>query len=289
VKQALLLLCTLVWLAPIVNAQVFTPPQVRRPKAPTSETKPITAAADEAGCQDSPLLVRIPGCVILQCDKKSDDSVELLAGVASDGDAAKTQVDGESEVIYYLCPAKHSRGDIVKQLEGSLVKDSYLVSFSGLVDEEPSLSARKLDQWMQISTYMYEGQPAYIQTALKAAPEELISSAEFEDQFSTSLRVVLAALKFEAGKCDLPKDSEKILAEIAGVLSKKADWKIRVDVYAGDAADKQGNLELSQKRAAAVAEWFSAHGVEKERIGSTGHGDAVALSDANQRIELVKM
>lgn len=285
----ILSLCAISLLAQVTYAQVFTPPSVRRPKAVASETKPLTATTDEAGCKDSPLIARVAGCVILQCDRKSDDSVELITGPAADGEPARSQVEGESEVIYYLCSNKVSRAEMVKQLEGSLIKDAYQVAFSGVIDDDPAVSARKLDQWIQVASYTYEGSAAYIQTTLKAAPEELVSTAEFEDQFSSSLRVILPALRFEAGKSDLSKDCEQLLTEIATVLTKKADWKIRVDAYATDGADKQGNLELSQKRAAAVADWFSAHGVDKERLASTGHGDAVALSDTNQRIELVKM
>ena len=61
-----------------------------------------------------------------------------------------------------------------------------------------------------------------------------------------------------------------------------------MEAYAADAGDKQGNLLLSQKRAAAIAAWFSAHGVDNQRLAVEGHGDNVALNDTNQRIELVK-
>ena len=255
---------------------------------PAAQPKAITVTEDEAGCKDSPLLPRVPGCNIMQCGSKPDDSVELAVAATVEGEPRKIEVDGASETIYYLCNAKVTPLDVMTALQAALTKDNYQVAFSGKDDDDSIVSARKLDQWIQVGTYTYDGKPAYVQTALKTAPEEFVSAEVFEDQFPASLRVILPAVKFAAGKSDLPPNAEKVLADIAALLTRKLDWKVRVDAYAADTSDPASNLALSKARAAAIAEWFSVHGVEKTRLESTGHGDTVPV-DGKQRIELVKM
>jgi outer membrane protein OmpA-like peptidoglycan-associated protein len=82
----------------------------------------------------------------------------------------------------------------------------------------------------------------------------------------------------------MPLDAEKILAEVAALLVRQPGWKIRVDAYSSEAADKQSNTILSQKRASAVATWLLDHGIDKSRVSINGLGDA----DSAQRIELVR-
>src|SRR5688572_4505367 len=83
-------------------------------RTPSVETKDIKLGEDETGCKDSALLPRIPGCSIIQCDAKDEDTLEMLVGVSTDGSIQKEPMDGASEVIYYLCPSKVGLGNIVK-------------------------------------------------------------------------------------------------------------------------------------------------------------------------------
>jgi OmpA-OmpF porin, OOP family len=253
-----------------------------------AQPKAIAVTEDEPGCKDSPLLPRVPGCNIMQCGSKSEDSVDLAVAATPEGEPRKVEVDGSSETIYYLCNAKVTPLEVTTMLQAALSKDNYQVAFSGKDDDDSIVSARRLDQWIQVSTYTYDGKPAYLQTAVKTAPEEFVSADEFEDQFPASLRVILPAVRFATGKSDLPPNAEKVLSDIAALLAKKLDWKVRVDSYAADGADPASNLALSQARAAAIADWLSAHGVEKTRLESTGHGDTIPV-DGKQRIELIKM
>jgi outer membrane protein OmpA-like peptidoglycan-associated protein len=280
-------LCSLAMSAVLAQAPVRRPAKAAAASI-AAQPKAITVTEDEPGCKDSTLLPRVPGCVIMQCGSKSEDSVELAVAATLEGEPRKVEVDGASETIYYLCNAKVTPLEVTTTLQAALTKDNYEVAFSGKDDEDSIVSARKLSQWIQVATYTYDGKPAYLQTVLATAPAEFVSADEFEDQFPASLRVSLPALKFATGKTELPRSAEKVLADIAALLAKKLDWKVRVDSYAADGADPASNLALSKARAAVIADWFSAHGVEKTRLESTGHGDTVPV-DGKQRIELVKM
>jgi outer membrane protein OmpA-like peptidoglycan-associated protein len=255
-----------------------------------TDPKAITATEDEAGCVDSPSLARVAGCKILQCAKKAEDSVDVAVAATVEGLPREIEVDGASESIYYLCAGKDPAGDIVPVLQAALIKDSYNVAFSGKdKDDDSIISAHKFGQWIQISTYVYDGKPAYLQTILKATPEEFVSAEDFEDQFPATLRVFLPAVKFAVGKSAISPASEKVLTEIAGMLAKKIEWKLRIDGYAADGPDSATNMALAKARATAIVNWFAAHGIAKERLESNGFGDTVAIPEGKQRIELVKM
>jgi outer membrane protein OmpA-like peptidoglycan-associated protein len=243
---------------------------------------------DEVGCKDSALLARVPGCKILQCKTKAEDSVDLTIGGTAEGLPKAVEVDGASEVIYYLCNAKAATVEVVPTLEAALVATGYQVAFSGKDGDDSVVSARKLDQWIEISTYVYEGKPAYIQTALKTSAEEFVSAEDFEDQFPATLRVVLPTVKFAVGKSAITPAGEKVLGSIAELLGRKLDWKLRVDAYAADGTDPAANMALSKARATAIVDWFTTHGVTKDRLEAAGYGDTVQV-DGKQRIELLKM
>ena len=194
-------------------------------------------------------------------------------------------MDGSSEVIYYLCPSKVTLSNIAKSSDSALTKAGLQVVFNGKDDDDqPLVTALKDTQWVQISTYMYNEYSAYVFAALQVPPESQATSEALAEEMLKSGRVTLAGLNFDKEKADMPPDAEKILAEVAALLVRQPGWKIRVDAYSSEAADKQANAVLSQKRASAVATWLLDHGIDKSRLSINGLGEA----DAAQRIELVR-
>lgn len=249
------------------------------------ENKDIKLGEDEAGCKDSTLLPRVPGCSIIQCDAKEADTIEIQVGVSTDGAVQKEAMDGSSEVIYYLCPSKATLSNIAKTSDGALTKAGFKTVFSGKDDDDqPLVTALKDTQWVQISTYMYNEYSAYILSAINVPAESQATSEALADEMTKNGRVTLSGLNFSKETADMPADAEKILAEVAALLVRQPDWKIRVEAYSTEAADKQMNAILSQKRASAVASWLLDHGIDKSRVSINGLGDA----DASQRIELVR-
>jgi outer membrane protein OmpA-like peptidoglycan-associated protein len=194
-------------------------------------------------------------------------------------------MDGSSEVIYYLCPSKVTLSNIAKSSDNALTKAGFKVVFNGKDDDDqPLVTALKDTQWVQISTYMYNEYSAYVFTALQVPPESQATSEALAEEMLKSGRVTLAGLNFDTEKADMPLDAEKILAEVAALLVRQPGWKIRVDAYSSEAADKQTNTVLSQKRASAIATWLLDHGIDKSRLSINGLGEA----DGAQHIELVR-
>lgn len=241
------------------------------------DAKDIKLGEDEPGCKDSALLPRVPGCSIIQCDNREEDTLELQIGVSTDGDVQKEAMDGASEVIYYLCPAKVTLGAIVKTSDAGLTKAGLKTVYNGKDDDEnPIVTAFKDTQWVQVSTYKYNEYSAYILSAIKVDEEDQATSDALAEEMMKSGRVTLAGVNFAENGSDFPAEAEKVMVEIAALLVRQPDWKVRVEAHSPEAV-------LAQKRASAVATWLLDHGIDKTRVSIQG----VAEPDA-QRVDLVR-
>jgi outer membrane protein OmpA-like peptidoglycan-associated protein len=279
----------------LLAAQVTTPAGPRRAGSGNKEPEKIKLGEDEPGCKDSTLLARLPGCSIIQCDIKEADGLEIQVGALQDGSIQKESMDGSAEILYYLCPARITLPQIAKLLETSLSKNGYKSVFYGKDgDDFPVATSLKDNQWVQISTYMYDDNSAYIQTALKVPAENQANTDAMADEITKTGRVMLHGLNFNGE--DLSAESEKSLAEIAAFLVRQPDLRVRVEAHTNSAANRAANMELSQKQASSVASWLLHHGIEKSRLSILGQGDSKPLVEGttdeanlkNRRIELVK-
>jgi len=78
-----------------------------------------------------------------------------------------------------------------------------------------------------------------------------------------------------------PYDSAKLatgadvaLTRTARIIGEGGPGPITITGYTDGKGEEDYNLKLSQKRAEAVADWLTAHGVDKKRITTRGRGKA---------------
>jgi OmpA-OmpF porin, OOP family len=283
-------------LASTLAAQVVPAPQTRRPPKKDDIEKEIKLGEDEPGCKDSELIARIPGCNIIQCDKKDVEDHEIQVGSSQDGVAQKEAMDGELEVIYYLCPARITLASIVRINENVLVKQGFKVIYAGKDEEDnPLVTGLKDTQWLQLSAYSYDDMSAYIQTALKVPAENQVNTDALADEMGKNGRIAITGLSFNKDG-NFISDPEKLLGELAAVLVRQPDWRIRVEGHTNTEGGAESNVVLSQREASAVASWLLSHGIDKSRVSIQGYGDAKQVADGNtpegkaknRRIEIVK-
>jgi outer membrane protein OmpA-like peptidoglycan-associated protein len=150
--------------------------------------------------------------------------------------------------------------------------------------------------------------------AAKIRPLSVAESAAYMGELDRELRVqtagigldvlrvgngivirIPAALTFDAGSASVKPEFDATLREISREL--KTHSKTFVDVFGHTdlSGTPQGNQSLSNKRAAAVANYLSGHGVAKARIASRGLGETAPLYNpetsetdkaANRRVEI---
>ena len=87
---------------------------------------------------------------------------------------------------------------------------------------------------------------------------------------------------FELDKAIIKEDSFELLNAVARVIVQNPQiLKIEVAGHTDSQGDEEYNLELSDRRAAAVVEYIVGQGVEAERLSSAGYGQTVPLIEGD--------
>lgn len=110
-----------------------------------------------------------------------------------------------------------------------------------------------------------------------------------EGKFSTT------AILFDVNAATLKPESYGTIKEVAGILKEYKDLKIKITGHTDSDGNDKDNMELSQKRAAAVkTALVSEYGIEDARIETDGKGESEPVADnktkegkaANRRIDM---
>jgi OOP family OmpA-OmpF porin len=104
----------------------------------------------------------------------------------------------------------------------------------------------------------------------------------------------LRGVNFDSNKDMLRPDALPILDEAVATLKRYPGLKLEVAGHTDSANSDAYNLELSQRRAAAVMDYFVSQGVAAERLSAKGYGEVEPIADnasaagrlENRRVEL---
>jgi hypothetical protein len=95
---------------------------------------------------------------------------------------------------------------------------------------------------------------------------------------------VAYGLYFEFASAAIRPESQPVLEEIADLMRRHPDWKLRVAGHTDSIGGMASNLELSRRRAESVREALGKLGVSLSRLEATGYG-AAAPKETNTTIE----
>ena len=105
----------------------------------------------------------------------------------------------------------------------------------------------------------------------------------------------LKGVNFDFDKSTLRADSRAILDDALGILERYPDMKVEVAGHTDSVGSEQYNQGLSERRAKAVYDYLTSHGISADRlVGPTGYGETrpIAPNDTaegraqNRRTEL---
>ena len=256
---------------------------------------------DAEGCKDTPVLTRLPGCKIMRCESKEFDAMDLQIGaIKESGDAPMRTFEGATDIVTYVCPARLSSLQIVRNAENALKTAGFTVVFSGKMGgDTPIVTAQKGARWAQVHGEPWNDLSGYVLETVKvqAMAQEMEATADsLSREINKSGRVAVYGINFDTGKATLRAESDKVLTQVSTLLTSNPTWKMRVEGHTDNVGQKAANLALSQERAAAVVDWLTRHGVDRSRLMSLGMGDASPVADngseegrsLNRRVELVK-
>ncbi len=122
------------------------------------------------------------------------------------------------------------------------------------------------------------------------------SGVQVSEQKDGSLKVnVPASVSFASGSASIDARLHPTLDKIANTLNEYPASKITVVGHTDSVGSAQANLELSSRRAAAVAGYLAQHGVQRSRMSTEGRGEAEPIADnatetgraQNRRVEML--
>lgn len=122
------------------------------------------------------------------------------------------------------------------------------------------------------------------------------SNLQVAEQQDGSLKVnVPGSVAFASGSAVLDARLHPTLDKIAGTLKEYPASTINVVGHTDSMGDAQANVELSRRRAAAVADYLSHQGIERGRMIIEGRGEAEPVADnaseagraQNRRVEML--
>jgi OOP family OmpA-OmpF porin len=106
--------------------------------------------------------------------------------------------------------------------------------------------------------------------------------------------MTLQGVNFDTNKDVLRPDATAILDDAVATLKRYPGMQVEVAGHTDSANSDAYNLDLSQRRANTVMEYFVSHGIEAERLSAKGYGEAEPIADngtsegrfKNRRVEL---
>ena len=166
--------------------------------------------------------------------------------------------------------------------------------------------------------YTLEGVPAGLAVVIASHSEynaaarsqdlraDTVLSLDFElerrDESSQTMEMALSGggcldlygIQFETDRADIRADSAVTLEQVLTLLQRRAGLRLVVAGHTDDQGTEPYNLDLSQRRSAAVVVWLTARGIESERLRSEGYGESRPLASnasdegraRNRRVEL---
>lgn len=124
---------------------------------------------------------------------------------------------------------------------------------------------------------------------LDPAEQHRLESTVFRQRLQN---VDAEAIRFETGRSVLAESATVVLDEVAGLLDRYPDTRIRIAGHTDSRGSPNANLRISRERARAVAAALAERGVAPDRLIAQGYGDTQPIADndteagraANRRI-----
>lgn len=287
-------------------------------------------AADVEGSSDYPDIGRYEGSEIVLYRTESYGSTTIATGPVqkkSDAESTSLTVEGAITRIVYNVPGEFSALEVFRNLEARVQEAGYDIIVSGGPDEFKNYTFRyehPVEKLQEISisgtlwylsgkkqagdatTYVsilvspYSGGGAQrarlVAVTTKAMENRMVDAEKMRASLVESGRVALYGIYFATDSAEIQAQSGETLGEIARLMEENPDLNIIVVGHTDNQGTWEYNMDLSERRAAAVAASLgNDYGVARERLRSAGVGylapaatnDTADGRQLNRRVELV--
>jgi len=257
---------------------------------------PLVASAqqDRQGCEDYPLLNRIEGFYISTCKHEEFSSYKFNT------EKGPVPVEGRyTSISYELRDGEPDMSglEMIRNYVNAIRSIGGTVMYEGRYSGATRVVVDDHEVWIEVAPY---GRRAYrLDIIEKQAMEQQVvaDAAALLADLDRSGHVVLHGIFFDTDKAVVKPESKAALAEIAKLLDENAGMTALVVGHTDMTGDLEHNLDLSERRAAAVVDALVAgSGIAAGRLTARGVGPLAPIGSndtedgraLNRRVELVK-
>jgi outer membrane protein OmpA-like peptidoglycan-associated protein len=250
--------------------------------------------ADVEECADLKVIPKLPGSIIVSCDK--GDSMEVILPLKPDaqGFSRDKSARGHYEFReYQITQSYYQEEQAFENLMRLLPVAGSTVKYSA---SPSTITARNGDTWILITI---KGE--YYDVKTVQANEDPWTPVKDVQEISREMgahnRVAIYGIQFSLDNTAVLEENSKILGEILTYLKRNPAMTFDVESHkmstSGTAEDDQ---DITRKRATAVVNWFVAYGIAAERLRAKplGRNKPITENDTpleiqrNDRIELAQ-
>ncbi|MGB8194029.1 MAG: OmpA family protein [Chitinophagaceae bacterium] len=252
---------------------------------------------DAPGCKDNPMFSRMPNTVIGECSSNYDE-MEIWIGADN-----KVTKEGTKTTIQYNYELEEATApsffQIVKNFENAILKTGgkriYYSKDAGVATFQ-TRSGNK-DVWVILNDFggSKKGNFELITLEMEGMKQD-ISASEMLEAINKNGSIALQ-INFETGKSVIKPESQKIIDQIAEMLTADAAMKVSIEGHTDNVGTPASNKTLSENRSKAVMAALISKGINKTRLSSKGWGQEKPIGDnatpegkeQNRRVEIVKL
>ncbi len=287
------------------------------------------ADGDVAGAHDYPGIGRFAGSVITGYDAKDFDATHLQTAAFQDGKATGDErPEGRVTRIAYRTGAGPSMVEVARNFEAQLASAGYETVFTcdtdacGGIPFSEALDVLPVPQmWVDGFNYHYfVGRKAgdngaltwamlivsqnndditteLVMTQVGAMANKMITAGDMAKGLGDKGHIALYGIYFDTDKAVVKPESKPTLAEIAKLLTGSPDLQVIIVGHTDSQGTLDYNLDLSRRRAAAVAAVLAkSYAIPAARLKTAGVGFLAPVGSnqseegraLNRRVELVE-
>jgi outer membrane protein OmpA-like peptidoglycan-associated protein len=274
----------------ITSAIIFSFPCLAQNNSYAASSEP---RAEAEGCAELKEVPKLPGAVVVSCDK--GDSMEVTMPLKPDeqGYARDKSVRGAYDFREYKIPQTNQQEQAFDNLMQLLPMAGYSIKFSS----NPSMiTARKADTWT-----LFNVSGEYYDVKVVRANEEawtpLHDAKDISLEFESQGRAAIYGISFSPDNQTIQEEKSAILSEVLKFLKANPALAIQIESHKNSSyGNPEDDMEITRKRANAVSVWLEAHGVGADRLQpkAMGRNKPITENDTpleiqrNERIEIVK-
>jgi outer membrane protein OmpA-like peptidoglycan-associated protein len=94
---------------------------------------------------------------------------------------------------------------------------------------------------------------------------------------------LVEGMEFGQGQVSWTPPSTPALEQILAMLRSHSEWRFEVQVHTAELGDRDRDQALTDRRAEALVEWFTAHGVDASRLVPRGLGSSRPRHESAER------